>query len=138
MLVSTIQKVPWWKFTKFVITGGVALTIDVVIYYILTRYEGLYYLWARTISLGVAIVWNFSVNRYWTFQAAEGKLSRQAPRFIVVILGTSLLSLGLMKVGVSILHFHDLAVLLTASVLTTLLNFLAHYFWSYANTNQSA
>lgn len=63
---------------KFVITGGVALTIDVAIYYALTRYGGVYYLLARTLSLGVAILWNFSINRYWTFQATEGGVGRQA------------------------------------------------------------
>lgn len=135
MLASITQKVPWWKLTKFVVTGGIALAIDVAIYYALTRYGGVYYLLARTISLGVAILWNFSINRYWTFQATSGKLSRQAPRFIVVILSTSLLSLGLMKIGVSLLHFHDLAVLLFVSAITTLINFFAHSLWSYKKEN---
>lgn len=135
MLSSFLQKVPWWKLTKFIITGGMALAIDVAIYYVLTRYGGMYYLLARTISLGVAILWNFSINRYWTFQATEGRVSRQAPRFIVVILSTSLMSLGLMKIGVSVLHFHDLIVLFVVSALTTLLNFSAHSLWSYKKEN---
>lgn len=135
MSVSITQKVPWWKLTKFILTGGVALAIDVAIYYALTRYGGIYYLLARTFSLSVAILWNFSINRYWTFQATEGKVSRQALRFILVILSTSLLSLGMMKVGVSILHFHDLSVLLVVSAITTLINFSAHSLWSYKKEN---
>lgn len=138
MLAQLWQRVPWWKLVKFVITGGVALGIDVGIYYILTRFEGLYFLFARTLSLGVAILWSFSINRSWTFRATEGKIRRQAPRFLVVILSTSLLSLGLMKVGVSYFHFHDIAVLFVVAVFTTLLNFSAHYFWSYAEKKQTA
>ena len=137
MTTTILQSIPWWKLMKFVITGGVALTIDIAIYYALTRYGGVYYLLARTLSLGVAILWNFSINRYWTFQATEGGVGRQASRFVIVIVSTSLMSLGLMKLGVSILHFHDMIVLLAVSVVTTLLNFSAHYFWSYANAGQS-
>lgn len=131
MIFILTKQIPWWKLMKFVITGGIALVIDIAIYYWLTRYGGVYYLLARTLSLGVAILWNFSINRYWTFQATEGKVSRQALRFILVILSTSLLSLGMMKVGVSILHFHDLVVLLVVSAITTLINFSAHSLWSY-------
>ena len=131
-----IQRIPWGKLVKFVITGGVALAIDVAIYYLLTRFGSIHYLLARTCSLGVAIAWSFTMNRRWTFEAMEGKMRHQAFRFIVVILTTSLFSLGLMKVGVSVFHFHDLAVLLSASIVTTILNFSGHYFWSYANSNK--
>lgn len=117
-------------------TGGVALGIDVVIYYFFTRFGHVYYLVARTISLGVAIVWSFSVNRRWTFRVTSGDVRKQAMRFIMVILATSFLSLLLMHIGVTLLHFHDLVVLLVVSVLTTFINFSLHSLWSYAVTKE--
>lgn len=131
-LVHIGRLLPWPRLIKFIITGGVALTIDVTVYYALTRFGGVYYLLARTTSLGAAIIWNFTVNRYWTFEATGTRASRQIPRFLTVIISTSLLSLGIMKIGVSILHLHDLLVLFIASVITTLINFSAHSLWSYA------
>ncbi len=132
MLRILLGRFPFWKLVKFVITGGIALGIDVVLYYLLTRYGHVYYLLARTLSLGVAIIWSFTVNRQWTFRAIEGDTRKQAVKFITVILATSLLSLGLMHVGVTLLHFHDLVVILFAAVITTLINFTAHSLWSYA------
>ena len=136
MFSPLLQQVPWLKLTKFVITGGIALAIDVAIYYLLTRHGDVYYLLARTISLGVAILWNFSINRFWTFQATTGDVRWQALKFVVVIGATSLLSLALMHVGVTILEFHDLLVLLSVAVLTTLINFSAHSLWSYAEAKE--
>ena len=131
MLLQIVEKMPWQRLARFIITGGAALLIDVVIYFILTRYFDIYYLLSRTFSLGIAIVWNFSVNRHWTFEAASGRVKEQVLKFLVVIGSTSLLSLVLMHIGVSYLHLNDLLVLLVASVITTLINFLAHSFWSY-------
>lgn len=98
----------------------------------------MYYLLARILSLGVAIIWSFTVNRQWTFRAIEGDACKQVVKFVIVILATSLLSLGLMHVGVTLLHFHDLAVILVVSVITTLINFSAHSLWSYAGNKKTA
>lgn len=133
-----LQWFPFRKLVKFVITGGIALGVDMTLYYFLTRYGHVYYLLARILSLGVAIVWSFTVNRQWTFRAVEGDARKQAVKFVTVILFTSLLSLGLMHVGVTLLHFHDLVVILAVSVMTTLINFSAHSLWSYAGNKKKA
>ncbi len=129
---SLLENPLWRRVIKFAITGGFALIIDIAIYFMLTRYGHVSYIVSRSISLGIAIIWNFTVNRYWTFQAIDGKMRDQVPRFLAVIIATSLLSLFLMRIGVSNLHINDLAVLLIVVPITTLINFFAHYFWSYA------
>jgi putative flippase GtrA len=132
MIRLILEKFPLKRLIKFIITGGVALAIDMAIYFILTRYGNIYYLFGRIISLGIAIIWNFSINRIWTFSALSGKVTQQMPRFLVVIFSTSLLSLILMHIGVSVFHFNDLLVLIVVAVTTTLINFSAHSFWSYS------
>lgn len=133
MFFSEKYKLLQIRFIKFLLTGGIAFAIDMAVYFVLTRFGHIPYLMSRTISLSFAIVWNFSVNRYWTFEASEGKASRQVARFLVVILSTSLLSLFLMRVGVTTLHVNDLAVFLAVVPMTTVINFAAHSFWSYAD-----
>lgn len=132
-MIATLKNLPWQRLIKFVITGGSALLLDLGVYYLLTRYANLPYLLSRTISLGLAFGWNFSLNRYWTFQAQGGRVSQQAIRFVIVMTATSLLSLALMRLGVSVLRLNDILVLLTVSVLITAINFTAHQFWSYRN-----
>jgi len=130
---SLAHRLPWQRLLKFAVIGGIAFVIDLGIYSILTRLGHVPYLISRAISITVAMVWNFSLNRGWTFQAQSGKISRQAPRFAIVMVVTSLISLGLMRVGVSTLHFNDLLVLVVVSALIMLVNFVAHQLWSYAD-----
>ncbi len=120
------------RFSKFLAIGGSALLLDISLYYILTRYFSVTYLLSRSISLGVAIFWNFYLNRIWTFAAQKDLVLPQFGRFLVVIGSTSLLNLFCMHVGVSVLGINDLVVILCISVLLTLINFIAHSFWSYA------
>ena len=127
-----LNKLPWQRLVKFVITGGLALAIDMGIYLVLTRFFHVPYLISRVISLSIAIIWNFSINRCWTFQATAGKTRRQFFRFMVVIIFTSLLNLALMKIGVSVFHIYDVVAIIIVSILITLINFFAHHFWSYA------
>lgn len=121
-----------FRFSKFLTIGGSALLLDISLYYILTRYFSVPYLLSRSISLGVAIFWNFYLNRIWTFAAQKDSALSQFGRFLVVIGSTSLLNLFCMHVGVSILGINDIVVILCISVILTLINFIAHSFWSYA------
>jgi len=132
--MAVFKNIPWQRFIKFAITGGTALAIDIAIYVVLTRFGHMPYFISRAISLSIAVVWNFTVNRHWTFEAGTGKVSQQAPKFLTVIIATSLINLGLMRIGVSYLHLNDLLVLIGNSVLIVLINFSAHYFWSYKKT----
>jgi putative flippase GtrA len=133
MLLVLLNKIPWYRLIKFSIIGGSALVIDIGIYIFLTRIEHIQYIISRLISLSIAIFWNFNLNRHWTFQAVSEKVNRQFVKFLIVIISTSLLSLILMKIGVSVLHIYDLLVIIIVSFLILLINFFAHYFWSYAN-----
>ena len=138
MITWLFEKFPPRRLLKFIITGGIALAIDMVLYYMLTRYGHIHYLVSRALSLCVAIVWNFSINRLWTFRAVSGGVMNQASRFLTVIVLTSCLSLALMHVGVSSLHLNDLLVLIVISGFITLFNFTAHSLWSYAEREVSS
>lgn len=133
--VQKVEQIPWRRLVKFALTGGSALVLDMTIYYSLTRGMGVYYLVARTFSLGIAIVWSFMINRHWTFKATDGKVYQQATRFLIVITITSLLNLAILHIGVAYFHFYDLFVIVFAAALIMLINFSAHSCWSYAKRN---
>jgi putative flippase GtrA len=137
MFLHLMERIPLIRLMKFAITGGSALVIDVAIYFVLTRFLSIPYLVSRTVSLTVAIFWNFTLNRYWTFQAVDGNVGRQFSRFLIVIVSTSALNLALMRIGVSYLHLYDLLVIGIISVLIMMINFFAHSLWSYADRGTS-
>lgn len=130
-MIDTLRALPWRRFIKFAITGGTAFAIDFSIYFVLTRFAHVPYIGARAISIAMAFTWNFLLNRYWTFRATEGKIVRQASRFVTVMTVTSLLNLGLMHIGVDYLHFNDLLVIIVVSLLIMGVNYMAHQLWSY-------
>jgi len=129
---ESATKIPWQRLTRFVIIGGGAFVIDFGLYYIFTRFGHFPYLASRTVSITLSMIWNFFLNRSWTFQATNGPITRQATRFIIVMVATSLLNLALMHVGVSTLHLNDLLTLVAVTGLITLVNFVFHQAWSYA------
>lgn len=130
-MTPILKNLPWNRIFKFAVTGGLAFAIDFGIYLGLTRIGHLPYLLSRSISISLAMIWNFTLNRYWTFQAHTGQVSRQIARFTIVMVSTSLLSLALMRVGVTNLHLNDLLVLIVVSLLIMAVNFTAHQQWSY-------
>lgn len=131
MSLSWFKILPWQRLIKFAFVGGSAFVIDFAIYFVLTRFGHIPYIASRIVSISLAMIWNFTMNRNWTFQAKTGKVRRQAPRFLIVMALTSLLNLVLMRVGVSSLHLNDLLVLVVVSLLIMLINFSAHQLWSY-------
>lgn len=116
---------------RFLVVGGVAFIIDGGGYYVLTRFCRIYYIDARIISLSVSLIWNFILNRYWTFNAKSGVVSKQLIRFSIVIILTSALNVLLMKISVGTLHLPDMPVLIAVSAMIAVINFVLHRYWSY-------
>lgn len=77
---------------KFGIVGVVNTLLDMVIYFILTMYFGMFKYMAQTISYLIAMIHSYIVNRFWTF-GRRGKVesASEPVKFVVV----NLISLGI-------------------------------------------
>lgn len=53
-----------------------------------TEIMGIFYPISICISGIIGAVVNFSINRYWSFSAKDNPISKQLPRFAVVVLGS--------------------------------------------------
>ncbi len=56
------------RFFKFNLVSIGSLVINWSLLYVLTAFSGLYYILSNIIGIGVAALWNFLVNHYWTFK----------------------------------------------------------------------
>lgn len=74
------------QFAKFFITGGTGAIVDFSIYNALYRFIGLHTVLiifgqqlrvANLISVFCAIIWNFILNKFWTFSDHGGSLAGQ-------------------------------------------------------------
>ena len=125
-----------FQFAKFAAVGGMAFVLDAGGYYVFTRMLHIPYLAARGLSLGCALVWNFSLNRYWTYNAAKGDMAVQALRFLVVMGSTSLLSIGMLRLAVGHFRLPDMQSLVVISVGIAIINYFIHRSWSYRLTGR--
>lgn len=73
------------RFFKFAIVGGLGSITDISVLNILVQFFGFHKIAANMCSVGVAIVQNFLLNRYWTFPESQKRsLSTQLAQFTLV------------------------------------------------------
>ena len=65
---STLNRLPFRKFIKFIIVGSIGAGIQLGITYLLTEFANLYYMVSLVIAIILATVWNFTGNLRWTFK----------------------------------------------------------------------
>lgn len=56
------------QYMKFFIVNVAGLGINTAVLYLLVTYAGFYDVLAKVIAIGVALFWNFFVNRMWVFR----------------------------------------------------------------------
>lgn len=91
---------------------------------------------AMVANWATGTVHSYLWNRYWTFQAGTGAVSRQLPRFVLINLGLMALNAFMLEGLVRLLPA------LVAQVLcigvTTLLGFVGHRRFSFADRPQES
>ncbi len=87
MMLTTIvtNPVERARFVKFAIVGGIGATIDFGVFNVLTHLLMVEPVLASVISFSVAVLSNFTWNRYWTYPDSRSKpLGKQLAEFVVV------------------------------------------------------
>ena len=74
--VRFIDRETFYKFSKFLLGGGLGYIINIVSTYVLTEFFGLYYLLSYTISFSVVILFHFFFNTYIIFKLEKEHFKR--------------------------------------------------------------
>ena len=105
---------------KFVVSGGIATCIDFVCYMLLRQIA-----WpsvAKTISMIVANIWSYIVNKRWVFVSRRDTDSKMIGTYVVV----QVLNLGT-NVGVNSLMLHLTGYVILSFVFATLCATIVNY-----------
>jgi len=118
---------------KFGVVGTTNVVLDMVIYYILTRYFDLHYLIAATISFVIVVTWSFNFNRKWTFKLQNSfkKLKTQYVEFVLVNILVLILNVAVLYLLVDLFSIFDLISKVIASIVIGLINFFINKFWTF-------
>lgn len=119
------------QFIKFGIVGISSTVIDWGIYLIVTRIFGIYYLMAKILSFGVAVLNSYIWNRRWTFRSDDPQKLRQFIKFLTISIVGLVLNSTIMFIAVDKLKYHDIIGLVLATGIVTIWNFLANKFYTF-------
>ncbi len=122
------------RIAKFLATGASGVVVDLAVLESLHRFAGWHHLSAAVVSFLVAMTWNYSLNRTWTFKAGRLPLVRSYFRYAAGTLG----GFGVRMVLQSALeplvgHLGAAAVGILAG---TALNFAASQYWAFHPENR--
>ncbi len=71
---------------RYIIVGGSSFLIYFVIIVVLHGQQNIKLTVATTIAYWTSVIWNFSLNRWWTFSAAETKsLHKHAAAYLLLL-----------------------------------------------------
>ncbi len=92
----------FWKFICFCFVGFCAFLIDWSFFNIFYKIN-MGFVFSRTISAIISMIFNFNVNRNFTFSARGHSVKKQAFRWIIVYLIALLINVGVGKLVLVIL-----------------------------------
>lgn len=134
-----MEKIP--KFFIFCFVGGIATLIDFAVFNIFAYFLGEGYLMpqiSRAIGIGVSMIWNFTMNRSFTFRAKEEKIKCQLPKWLIVYGITALINLAVFSLVISqtgnSLIGRNIAFVCGTTVSITL-NFFGSLLWTFRKRN---
>ena len=75
-------------FAKAQLSSMLGGAIDYLTMIFLTEVVGIFYTYSIVISGIVGAIFNYNMNRRWTFDARSAKKRKQVPRFILIVCGS--------------------------------------------------
>jgi putative flippase GtrA len=127
------------EFLKFSVVGLTGTTVDFGIYAILTRVLGVYYILATAISVFIAIINNFLLNKYWTFKKGQsGRGGSEYVKFFVVSIINYFINIGITYVMVEYSHaelifgtYNDFFAKVVAIGIVLFSNYFGNKLWTF-------
>ena len=118
------------KFAKYFFVGITGLALDLGLLYIASDLWGIRPFYAVFVTQIIVIVYNFLLNRNWSFQSSC-VAHRQFMRFGAVLAFNYLFGAGAMYFGNEVLGIHEQAVRIITVALAVAWNYPLYNYWVY-------
>lgn len=122
----------WLELVRFGVVGASGYAVNLGVFALAVHGAGLGYKLAAVLAFLVAVTNNFVLNRRWTFRVRHGRTHFQAARFLVVSVGTFLVTLGILTLLVEVAGLAEVPAQAIAIFCGLPLNFLGQKLWSFA------
>ena len=136
--------VAWLKKNKelilYVVFGGLTTLVNILLYYLCTRLMGINEYAANSVAWTVSVLFAFVTNKIWVFESrsmAMRVLLRELLSFVAARLLSLLLDMGILYLGIDVLHMDDLVVKIVSNILVILFNYIASRFFIFKRKGES-
>jgi putative flippase GtrA len=136
-VVGVLRMPVLWQFVKFGIVGVSNTLIFFLVYTLLWKVFGVWYVAASGIGFAVGAINGFLWNRAWTFRGHVGDALTPVRWFVVQTSGL-LVNLGLVYLFVDGAGFDKLGGQAVTIVIVTLLTFFANRAWTFRGHSEGA
>ena len=124
---------PWRhriQILKFLTVGGSSFIIDFIILYSLTEYAHFHYLISATLAFIIASIYNYTLNRNWTFKA-DGNQKKQFPVFFIMGAIGLFIKNSILYWSVDILNMWYIYGKIIATAVVTFWNFFVNKYFTF-------
>lgn len=111
----------------YVFFGGCTTLVNIVAYFLSTRYLAMGELPATILAWILSVVFAYITNRIWVFQSTVQGLQgiiKEIGAFFAARGTTGLLDLGVMYLFVTVLHCNDMVVKIVSNIVVIILNYV--------------
>lgn len=119
------------QFIKFLMTGGICFSTNILVLYIATDVLKFHYLISMLASILIVNLVGWILNRLHTFKSCDSKPLPELAKYILVNLSSMTASLFMMYILVSIANIHYLLASSIIATLMAVINFTLHKNWSF-------
>jgi putative flippase GtrA len=120
---SVLARLSQHSAVRFLIVGGVSLSVDEGMLFLLHGVAGVWLPLATLLAFAVAFGVNFGLNRGWAFSARDGAVGRQVWRYLMLVA----VNLGVTVVGVPALTALGVLYLISKLVVAGLLAIMNYF-----------
>jgi len=112
---------------RYLVSGGLAFTVDIVLLYILTDLFHVWYIVSSVIAFSIAVIASFLMQKFWTFQHMETRgMHGQFGVFLLVSICNVALNTVLMHTFVERFHMWYLLGQIFASGIVAVISFFVY------------
>lgn len=115
------------KYCKYCISGGVGAIADFSIYSILVKFFFINYLLANIVSITVALILVYFLQKNWTFQYYTNKNTKTFQRYMVSVAITYILNNAVLILLVGIFRYDV--------IISKIIQIILSMIWGYCLTN---
>jgi putative flippase GtrA len=123
------------QFFRYFVVGTTSFVIDFGLLILFKEVFGWKPVFAVVVMQVIVLLYNFTLNKYWSFKSTESS-HRQVARYLILQSWNYVFGVGMMYLFNELIQFDYRLVRLGTVMLMTLWNFLLYKYWVYQTVHK--